>query len=204
MDGFSDRPTLVTVEHPCADATVPPLDEIVELCRAAGPRTNQVLYPPNNPRFFIKYGSKKEEEARTQDYVYRHAFRADASTAAPRIRVPQVYLAFRRGWSSYIVMDYVPLPTVEDWLVQHPEDAATIRPLITSAVGWITNLPLPRDGFLGPVGGGIAKHIFFQDFEAPFPFADAKHVGEYVNKVSTPSTFPEQFRWARLRRVTLC
>lgn len=208
MEKLLNRPTVVTVERPCADATVPSLDEIVELCRAAGLRTNQVLYPPNTPRFFIKYTSGmcgKEEEARTQDYVYRHTLRVDASAAAaPCIRVPQVYLAFRRGWYSYMVMDYVPLPTVEDWLVQRPEDAATIRPLIVSAVGWIVNLPLPGDGLLGPVGGGTAKHIFFPDFEAPFPFLDAKHIGEYVNKVSTYSAVSARFRSVQARAVRVC
>lgn len=84
-----------------------------------------------------------------------------------------------------MVIAYVPPPIVKDWLVQHPKEAATIRSLIASVVGWIVD-PAPEDGLLGPVGGlgGTAKHILSRDYEAPFPFAEAKHVEDYVNKVS--------------------
>ncbi|KAI0633769.1 hypothetical protein C8Q77DRAFT_1073535 [Trametes polyzona] len=180
MDPQTPIVTVVPPVGPDGGVSVPLASEIVRLCLANGLDRPSVLYPTTGmPRFFIKYGRGVEEQGCTQDYVYRHALQ-DATGSAPH--VPRVYYAFRCGALGFVVMEYVPRPTVQQWLADHREDAAVIRPMIASAVDWILKLPVPGDGVVGPVGGGRIMHIFFKDQEAPFPFPDVGVLQQYVNR----------------------
>ncbi|KAI0633756.1 hypothetical protein C8Q77DRAFT_1073526 [Trametes polyzona] len=166
-------------------AAIPSVADIIALCHANGYSTNQLLFPSSeSPRYFIKYGSEQAvaTQARTQDYIYHHTLR---DPAAPR--VPRVYLAFSvhgkfASPQEYMVMEYIPHPTVEKWLSRHPEDATIIRPLVVSAVGWILALPVPAATGVGPVGGGVIRHVFFKDQEAPYPFPAVANLQAYVNR----------------------
>lgn len=168
------------------------MDEVIETCRVNGYKTNRAVFPAAGPpRFFIKYGwpGLVPGEARTQNYIYDLA-QAHPSAATPRI--PQVYFCFSDIGLEYSVMDYIPLPTVEHWLSMHPEEEATIRAQIVKAVAWILHLPIPNDQKLGHVGGGCPHHIFFKDWEAPFPFDDVQALEIYINTVRTPCYNPQR------------
>lgn len=162
---------------------------IIDSCEQSGTDTNNVVVPADStsPAIFVKYGNKKVlEEARTQDYFYNLAQRSDAR--APR--VPKVLDAFsdHRG-RSYFAMEYVPLETLHDW-VEHassPEERAErlahASEMVAVALKWTFSCPLPGDGKIGPVGGGIIQHKFFCIDEAPMEFFSVDAFQVYVNEV---------------------
>ncbi|GBE83387.1 hypothetical protein SCP_0504350 [Sparassis crispa] len=146
-------------------------EDVIALCAQSGPKTNRCVYPVVNPAYFIKYGgSHTMGEALTQKYVYRR------TTDVPRApRMPKVYRAFERGPRTYIVMEFINAPTVDEYLAEYPSEAEYVYPSIASALSWLLDLPLPQYAGLGPVGGGLAVHKFFgaDDDLAPLEFADA-------------------------------
>jgi hypothetical protein len=52
---------------------------------------------------------------------------------------------------------------------------------VADALQWLYCLPAPPDVVIGPLGGGLARHMLFRDDEAPFLFSSKEAVQRYMN-----------------------
>ena len=73
----------------------------------------------------------------------------------------------------YLVMERIKLQ-------ESPPDLAA---RIQKAVKWLSEVPLPSNHVLGPVGGGRIRHKFFKEFKAPFEFPDIEMLDRYMKNV---------------------
>lgn len=62
-------------------------------------------------------------------------------------------------------------------LQESPPDLAA---RVQKAMKWLSEVPLPSNHALGPVGGGRIRHRFFKDFKAPFDSLDVKKLDQYM------------------------
>ena len=79
----------------------------------------------------------------------------------------------------YLVMERINLQV-------SPSDLAA---RIQEAMKWLSEVPLPSNPTLGPVGGGRIRHKLFKDFKAPFNIPDVGMLDEYMKKVRLCSIF---------------
>ncbi|KNZ75920.1 hypothetical protein J132_00933 [Termitomyces sp. J132] len=128
-----------------------------------------VLEDGDSPSYFVKYSSESLlEESRTLQYLYNLA---QFDPRAPRIpKIYDFFTTFDILRREYLVMEYIPPPTV------------TIGKWIADVISWLHACPLPLNASIGPVGGGIIRHRFFRDGDAPIEFASVAALEIYINK----------------------
>ncbi|KAI6021854.1 hypothetical protein PISMIDRAFT_690681 [Pisolithus microcarpus 441] len=121
--------------------------------------------------YFVKYGAAQdlEPELTTQEYFYQHAQRPQ--TPEPP-RIAKTVHHFIHQHTMYLVMERIELQ------VSPPDLAKRIQ----GAVEWLANVPPPPNSKLGPVGGGVIRHKFFKDHEAPFEFSDTAMLYLYMKR----------------------
>lgn len=102
---------------------------------------------------------------------------------APSVSVPAVYNAYRIGDVSYIVMEYIPGPTVgECWNTLSVEEKNSV---ISQLQRHIASWRAIRGKYFGSVGGGacgdsIFKHSYTGDQIGYGPFASRREFNEGV------------------------
>jgi serine/threonine protein kinase len=112
----------------------------------------------------VKFGEPvSDQEARNQ----RHA----RSILDPSIvRVPEVYHCFQRGEIGYLVMEYIEGEPC-------PDD---VRPdIIDKAANIVTHLRTHHGTIPGPVGGGLARALLFEN--EPIEIQDLADLETYFN-----------------------
>jgi len=122
--------------------------------------------------YFVKFDSYSSfrSEVMTLSYL---ADLAKSDPSAPR--VPQVYHFFHEdGRMAYVVMEYIELIQVS---------AETLAPKAALAVRWMNSVPAPHNVFLGPKGGGRARHVVFKNCKAPLDFVSVGAMERYFNNV---------------------
>ena len=119
--------------------------------------------------YFVKYGAAKDliPELATQEYLYAYAQQPQTP------RIARIVLHFVDQNTMYLVMERIELQTF-------PPDLAK---RIQETVEWLSNVPLPPNLSLGPVGGGVIRHKFFKDWKAPFIFSNTAMLDLYMSKV---------------------
>jgi hypothetical protein len=104
------------------------------------------------PGILIKFGiGVMAQEARNQDYVYRH-------TDRKILRVPKVFKFFQSLSPSGVLLGYIVMEHIE-----HPDlsislelqKATEIINLIVDAINHLHSIPVPNDVMPGPEGGGL-------------------------------------------------
>ena len=73
-------------------------------------------------------------------------------------RIARIVHHFVDQRTMYLVMERIKLQ-------ESPPDLAARA---QKAVKWLSEVPLPPNYALGPVGGGRIRHKFFKEFKAPF------------------------------------
>ncbi len=122
--------------------------------------------------YFVKYGTRRdlEPERATQEFIFTHVQQSNTPEAP---RIARIVHHFIDQGTMYLVMERI-------MLQEFPTDL-TAR--IQKAVKWLSEVPLPSNPALGPVGGGRIRHKFFQEFRAPFDFPDVEMLDRYIKKV---------------------
>lgn len=125
--------------------------------------------------YFVKFGPRRdlEPELATQEFIFNHA--QQPQTPDPP-HIAKILHHFVDQRTMYVVMEHIKLQ-------ESPPDLAE---RIQKAMIWLSEVPLPSNHMLGPVGGGPIRHKFFKDFEAPFNFQDTKMLDQYMMKVRSP------------------
>ncbi|KIO05616.1 hypothetical protein M404DRAFT_999746 [Pisolithus tinctorius Marx 270] len=123
--------------------------------------------------YFVKYGARRdlELELATQEFIFTHAQQTNAPDAP---RIAKIVHHFVDKWTMYLVMERIKLQ-------ESPPDLAA---RIQKAMKWLSEVPLPSNYALGPIGRGPIRHMFFKDFEAPFVFPDVVTLEQYVKRAS--------------------
>ena len=122
-------------------------------------------------KYFVKYGTLRdlEPELATQEFIFNYA--QQPQTPVPP-RIAKILYHFFDERTMYLVMERIALQ-------ESPPDLARIQ----EAIKWLSEVPLPSNPTLGPVGGGCIRHRFFKDFKAPFNILDVGMLDEYMKKV---------------------
>ena len=110
-------------------------------------------------------------EARTQHFVTQ-VFNDKAGVA---VRSPYVYVAFRSGGISYIVMEYIDGSTCDD------SDAKLVAAVVQSPTTAQGPTAEP-----GPVGGGPIEHRFFVEWRSSVTYNSVEVLEKHINGVSAP------------------
>jgi hypothetical protein len=104
------------------------------------------------PGILIKFGiGVMAQEARNQDYVYRH-------TDRKILRVPKVFKFFQSLSPSGVLLGYIVMEHIE-----HPDLSISLElqkatetiNLIVDAINHLHSIPVPNNVMPGPVGGGL-------------------------------------------------
>ena len=122
--------------------------------------------------YFVKYGVRRdlEPERATQECIFTHAQQSNTPDAP---RIARIIHHFVDQRTMYLVMEHIKLQ-------ESPPDLAA---RIQKAVKWLSEVPLPSNHVLGPVGGGRIRHKFFKEFKAPFEFPDIEMLDRYMKNV---------------------
>lgn len=157
---------------------------------------DRALNDPDAPRVPKVYDVWQNEAARA--LPRRQTRSLAAACAAGRTLIPLSQVKLRDRAQTIMVMEYVHAPNVQEWLQssehsmskeEHERRQQLCDKHITRAVKWLLDLEVPRSivtkeaGPLGPIGGGIAHHSFFDDHEAPLAFRSVPHLQDYINDV---------------------
>ena len=119
--------------------------------------------------YFVKYGARRdlEPELATQGFIFNQTKTSDAP------RIAQIVHHFVDQRTMYLVMGRIKLQ----------ESPPSLAARIQKAMKWLSEVPLPSNYALGPVGRGRIRHKFFKDFKAPFVFPDVVTLDQYVKTV---------------------
>ena len=166
-------------------------------CHENGDAIRGLMYPPQAPIFWIKYGLRSEgrdAEARTHDFTFRALERIPQSEREG-IRIPEVYRIFTDDYPSgesmvYIVMKYVPGKTLLQILRDTPNQRLEhLYDRIAKAIRLFLSFEVPHDATPGPYGGGLIRHPLFKDYQANIEYSSVAQLQHHINKVR-----PIQFR----------
>jgi serine/threonine protein kinase len=166
-------------------------------CDENGDAIRGLMYPPQAPIFWIKYGLRSEgrdAEAQTHDFAFRALERIPQSEREG-IRIPEVYRIFTDDYPSgqsmvYIVMEYVPGKTLLQILRDPPNQRLEhLYDHIAKAIRLFLSFEVPHDATPGPYGGGLIRHPLFKDYEANIEYSSVAQLQHHINKVR-----PIQFR----------
>lgn len=124
--------------------------------------------------YTVKFGSVRdvEPERATQDYLFNHAQQCQ-SQDTPRIAKILHHFVDDDRCNMYLVMESIQLQESPPDLVER----------IQKALVWLSEVPLPPNQTLGPVGGGRIHHKFFKNSQAPFPIPDLAMLDQYIQNV---------------------
>lgn len=154
---------------------LPDPEGIIQQCRDA--RSNPANSRSNKDRgvplvdksAWVKYGRSIDMgEALTQDFVAKALERIPNAA----VRVPLVYLAFRRGGIGYIVMEYI------DGSICDHSDVN----LVAAAVQSLIQIKAPN-AEPGPVGGGEIGHRFFVDWKSSLTYNSVQGLEKHINSI---------------------
>ena len=183
-----------------AQPQLPPDHEIIEACDRNPPcdenliSTKGLKYPPEDPIFWIKYGSSldgRDAEARTQDFAFR-ALEQIPESDREGIRIPKVYRTFSTEKDEYgncmvyIVMEYVPGKTLYQKVVDNPtiENVEFVYSTVVKALKlFLFSFKVPDNAAPGPYQGGIIRHPLFKYYEAPIEYSSVVQLQCHINKV---------------------
>jgi hypothetical protein len=177
---------------------LPSDSEIIDACDRNPPcdenelRLKGLMYPPQAPIFWIKYGLQSEgrdAEARTQDFAFR-ALEQIPQSDREGIRIPEIYRIFTDEHPSgnsmvYIVMEYVPGKTLLQILRDTPGSKSVeyLYDRIAKAIKLFLSFKVPDDATPGPYKGGIIRHPLFKDYEAAIEYSSVAQLQHHINKV---------------------
>ncbi|PWY84478.1 hypothetical protein BO94DRAFT_423338, partial [Aspergillus sclerotioniger CBS 115572] len=148
---------------------LPSRREIEKLRRENGPNTRHLTVTHNGKKFFVKYNSLQVEEVRNQQFFFDQiAKRADSP-----IRIPEIYEVFETKHDGYIVMEHIDI----DHFASDKQRSTAITELVT--------IEPPPHAPLGPIGGGLIRHHFFDfiDAEAPVVYDSVEDLESHINRV---------------------
>ena len=152
----------------CDTPNLPSQENIIAACAKNGDKTQQLTYLSKDRKFFIKYGfTVTVGEANTQRYFYKKI----PSQCGTTVKIPKIYRAFETRGRTYIVMKYIDI-------VGYASDEER-----ANAVAQLVSIEPPSGAALGPIGGGLVKHCFFTDNEAPEQFLTVHEIQTYINNV---------------------
>jgi hypothetical protein len=166
-------------------------------CHENGDSIKGLMYPPEAPIFWIKYGLRsagRDAEARAHDFAFR-ALEQIPQSEREGIRIPEIYRIFTIDDPSgesmvYIVMEYVPGKTLLQILCDTPNQRLEhLYDHIAKAIKLLLSFEVPYDATPGPYGGGIIKHPLFKDYQANIEYSSVAQLQHHINKVR-----PIQFR----------
>lgn len=169
---------------PPPGVNIPEREELLgSICTADEPRSG-FPYPPEAPKFWIKYGfAVYWNEVCAQAVAYDGLRQIESS-----VRAPGVYYAFQEGGVTYIVMEYFPGKTAEQCLEETNNDAQkeVIYRSIASAVSELHRIPIPESRLRpAAVSGGKFRHSLFQcNRIAPLHYESAQQFEDNANAVS--------------------
>jgi hypothetical protein len=147
---------------------LPSQNDVVAACAKNGDEVRHLTYLSKDRKFFIKYGfSVTTGEAKNQQYFYKKIHSQRNIT----FKIPEIYRAFETRGRTYIVMEYIDI-------VDYASDEERAN-IVTQLV----SIEPPSDAVLGPIGGGLIKHCFFADSEAPKRYSTVDEIQAYINNV---------------------
>lgn len=164
----------------------------VDLIQERGSYPMGIAYPPGDrPALWIKYGwGVFWDDAVNQIRAYQELQKINSP-----VRVPVVYYAFedsdRAEW-TYIVMEYVRGDTVRSLEDKARESLASeqcretldgLSRRVAFALDEFLRIPVPAGTTPASVSGGIIRHPFFKDQEAPGPYESVEQIEQHVNMV---------------------
>jgi len=142
---------------------------VIKLCRKKGFDHNHITYSTEDKDIFIKYNTATMDEAHTQLFFYEQIKKKRDSV----IQIPEIYHAFEaEPGMVYILMENI-----------HIKDKASDEQM-AQAISELISIPPPA-GVFGSISGGLIRHFFFRDAEAPFHFSSAFELADFINGVSS-------------------
>ncbi|KAK7425968.1 hypothetical protein QQZ08_007550 [Neonectria magnoliae] len=174
------------------------VDRLIELsnalppCNARGHAISGFAYPPEKPVIFIKFRGNLERgrdaEARTQVWAYEALQRLPTSDRQA-IKIPKVYRTVDLVTWTFILMEYVPGKTFQDFIDENSEAFdATEDPylgMIERALKLFLSFPVPQDVSPGPYGGGLIRHPLFKGFKSTIEYQTVDQLEKHINKLAT-------------------
>ncbi|KAF9801286.1 hypothetical protein IEO21_10149 [Rhodonia placenta] len=140
-----------------------------------------------NPRFLWP-------EIATHMYISEYAQSQPETPGMPRIS--KVIHHFTDQNMRYMVMEHITLT-----------DTSPDPTKIAEALRWLSEVPAPPDHVFGPLGGGVIRHSFFKDYEAPLVFSSIEALERYIEKLISnlgqAGTYLSKLRTTPLERVSL-
>lgn len=126
-----------------------------------------------DPDHFVKFDIPQVvwPEIASHSHIFEYAQSHADTPGTPRI--PKVIHHFEYQHTMYMVMEAITL-------MEPPPD---LPERIAEAVRWLSGVPAPADHVLGPLGGGVIRHSFFKDYEAPLVFSSIEALERYIEQV---------------------
>ncbi|KEZ43533.1 hypothetical protein SAPIO_CDS4441 [Scedosporium apiospermum] len=175
------------------DIRVPTASKLAALCTGIHPRHYNLglAYPSEAPVFWIKYGpSITWNEVPAQVMAYEELRRLSSPVKAPGIFYAcdlELRGAQRERRKSYIVMQYIPGKTADEWL-KNIEDLAradSIYSHIAFALSELHRIPVPPGSRPAAINGGKIRHSLFDDQDAPRHYQDVEQLEDHLNQFLT-------------------
>ena len=156
------------------------------------------VYPLDSkvPDFLVKFTRSPskwllEPEGRNQQFAF-NALRTQQQPAAQQgliVCVPELFRAFEYRGCYFLVMEFVPGKTLGQILKEddHKGEGQVGHSILYKHIAEgirLLSAKAPPGSKPGPVGGGIIRHPFFNDFEAATPYRDIKMLEAHLNNVS--------------------
>ncbi|KAF9814929.1 hypothetical protein IEO21_04873 [Rhodonia placenta] len=123
-------------------------------------------------KYFVKFKETRFlwPEIATHVYISEYAQSQPETPGMPRIS--KVIHHFTDQNMMYMVMEHITLT-----------DTSPDPTKIAEALRWLSEVPAPPDHVFGPLGGGVIRHSFFKDYEAPLVFSSIEALERYIEKV---------------------
>lgn len=140
-------------------------------------------------KYFVKFKNTRFlwPEIATHMYIFEYAQSQPETPGMPRIS--EVIHHFTDQNMMYMVMEHITLT-----------DTSPDPTKIAEALRWLSEVPAPPDHVFGPLGGGVIRHSFFKDYEAPLVFSSIEALERYIEKAGT---YLSKLRKTPLERVSL-
>ncbi|EED80142.1 predicted protein [Postia placenta Mad-698-R] len=147
-------------------------------------------------KYFVKFKNTRFlwPEIATHMYIFEYAQSQPETPGMPRIS--KVIHHFTDQNMMYMVMEHITLT-----------DTSPDPTKIAEALRWLSEVPAPPDHVFGPLGGGVIRHSFFKDYEAPLVFSSIEALERYIEKLISnmgqAGTYLSKLRKTPLERVSL-
>lgn len=100
------------------------------------------------------------------------------------IHIPQIFRILNTPHGTYIIIEYIQGIILCQYYQNIKGFEAVSKPCydqIARGIKLLLLIPVPSDARPGPCSGGIIKHSFFKDFEAPTKYDLVKRLEEHIN-----------------------